>query len=111
MTELKSRTAILNWQTPFAGNLPLLQITMQLTEHLSGRPPIQRNATLPNTVHQSCPLADLKPLRNYSLRLTARNQLGESDPSLWLHFQTEEEGSLKKAKKQSSKKRFFLHWD
>jgi hypothetical protein len=102
VTEIKSRSAVLSWKSAFAGNLPLQAITIQLTEHLPGRPPTQRNATLPSPTQSLCPITDLQPLSNYSLRLIASNQLGNSEPSLGLHFQTEEEGECRSPRRPTA---------
>lgn len=88
----------MTWQLPFTGNARVERMRLSLKElstntklYLDGG---VRNLTFSPLHSGQWTIGELQPYTNYSLTLTAINELGESPPSEPLLFQTEEEGKL-----------------
>ncbi|XP_053213156.1 cell adhesion molecule DSCAM-like isoform X2 [Panonychus citri] len=92
-TEVKSRSVKITWSPPFSGNSPIQRYHIYLREHLNEVAFLglqNRNLTIPNS-ETSWTINDLVPLTNYTICLTAINEIGQSEPSHLVRFQTDEE--------------------
>ena len=92
--EVKSRSVKINWSPPFSGNSHIQRYHIYLRENLNEVAFLghqNRNLTIPNS-ETSWTINDLVPLTNYTICLTAVNEIGQSEPSNLVKFQTDEEG-------------------
>ncbi|XP_074596687.1 cell adhesion molecule Dscam1-like [Brevipalpus obovatus] len=91
--EVKSRSMKLTWNHPFNGNSGITKYHIFLREHnelISMYGMQMRNFTVPAS-EKSWIIKDLVPYTNYSICLTAVNEIGESDSSHVMRIQTDEE--------------------
>ncbi|XP_069588635.1 tyrosine-protein kinase receptor TYRO3 [Ranitomeya imitator] len=83
--EVKSSMAAVTWSPGFDNYSPLLACTMQVQLQQDQREMYSQNIIVPP---YSVVLDELKPLSNYSVRLQCANEVGRSDFTDWLSFQT-----------------------
>lgn len=83
----------MSWSHPFSGNSRILKYFIYLKEYsvLNLFEVQKRNISVPAT-ETFWFISDLTQYTNYSLILTAVNNIGESEPSVLQTFQTDEEG-------------------
>ncbi|XP_015789802.1 Down syndrome cell adhesion molecule-like protein 1 homolog [Tetranychus urticae] len=92
-SDVKSRSVKVNWAPSFSGNSPIQRYHIYLREYhneVTFSSHQNRNLTIPNS-ETSWTINDLVPLTNYTICLTAVNEIGQSEPSQLVKFQTDEE--------------------
>ena len=97
IVEINSKTIKLAWNSPFNGNLPIIQYIVQYSDEQTN---LQQqngensksifNLTIKNNECQAL-LNQLKPAQTYYVRLFAENRLGKSDASQIIDVTTDED--------------------
>ncbi|CAG2119907.1 unnamed protein product, partial [Medioppia subpectinata] len=98
VNEITSRTALLSWLEPYAGNAIIIKYRLEMKQSLNGWQSSPQSSLPGDNTVESIPGTDtsyiirgLKPVTAYTLRLSAENKLGFSANCTDIHFNTGEE--------------------
>ncbi|RWS30283.1 cell adhesion molecule-like protein, partial [Leptotrombidium deliense] len=92
LSEIKSRSAHVSWSPPFSGNSRINKYFVYLEQFEENTKFVvdKRNVTVA-ALETSTTIKDLKPLTKYSLSISAVNEIGVSERTPFITFETLEE--------------------